>query len=218
MNAIFVRTRHHRAIRHYRWWLVTILVVLALAAAWTARAPILRAVADVWVVSDPLDRAEAIVVLAGRIDVRPFAAADLYKRQFAPKVLISNVMLGPLETLELLPGQTALTRQLLIKLGVPSEAIVEVGDGVTSTYEEARAVLDWAKSSGARSVIILTDIFPSRRIRWTFRRELAPAGVRVIVYSVEPRGYAINNWWRDERGLIDFLNEFIKSVYYWISY
>ena len=127
-------------------------------------------------------------------------------------------MLGPLETLELLPGQTALTRQLLIKLGVPSEAIVEVGDGVTSTYEEARAVLDWAKSSGARSVIILTDIFPSRRIRWTFRRELAPAGVRVIVYSVEPRGYAINNWWRDERGLIDFLNEFIKLVYYWISY
>ena len=183
-----------------------------------ARAAILRDVAELWVVSDPLDRADAIVVLGGRIDVRPFAAADLYRRGFAPRVLISNLPRDPLQTMHLWPGQTELTRQLLLKLGVPAEAIVEFGDGVTSTYEEARALLDWTRSSGARSVIIPTDLFPTRRVRWTFQHEVASSGLRVIVHVIQPRGYGLDDWWRDERGLIDFQNEVIKFFYYRLNH
>jgi uncharacterized SAM-binding protein YcdF (DUF218 family) len=152
------------------------------------------------------------------MDVRPFAAADLYKRGFAPRILIANIMRDPLERMQLWPGQTALTRQLLLKLGVPADAIVEFGDEVSSTYEEARAVLDWAKSSGAKTVIIPTDFFPTRRIRWTFQHEVAPAGVRIIVHAIKPRGYGLDDWWRDERGLIDFQNEVIKFIYYRLNY
>src|SRR5262249_26439494 len=204
--------------RRYGWWLAPVLIVLAIAIAWMARAAILRGVAELWVVSDPLDRADAIVVLAGRIDVRPFAAADLYGRGFAPRVLISNLPPDPLKTMHLWPGQTELTRQLLLKLGVAAEAIVEFGDGVTSTYEEARALLDWTRSSGAKSVIIPTDLFPTRRVRWTFQHEVASTGVRVIVHAIQPRAYGLDDWWRDERGLIDFQNEVIKSIYYRLSH
>jgi uncharacterized SAM-binding protein YcdF (DUF218 family) len=209
-------SRTHSA-RRYGWWLAPVFVVLAVAGAWTARASILRGVADWWVISDPLDRADGIVVLGGRIDARPFAAADLYKRGFAPQILIANIM-RPLGTMELWPGETALTRQLLLKLGVPAEAIVEFGDEVSSTYEEARGVLDWAKSSGAKSVIIPTDLFPTRRVRWTFRHEVAPAGVRIIVHAIKPRGYGLDDWWKDEHGLIDFQNEMIKFIYYRLIY
>jgi uncharacterized SAM-binding protein YcdF (DUF218 family) len=208
----------HSARRHGGWWLATGVVVLAIAGAWTARASILRGLADWWVISDPLDRADAIVVLGGRSDVRPFAAADLYKRGFAPRILIANVMRDPLEAMQLWPGQTSLTRQLLLKLGVPAEAIVEFGDDVSSTYEEAREVLDWAKSSGAKSVIIPTDFFPTRRVHWTFQHEVAPAGIRITVYAIKPRGYGLDDWWRDERGLIDFQNEVIKYFYYRLNY
>src|SRR5262245_52766738 len=48
------------------------------------------------------------------------------------------------------PVETTLTRQLPLKLGVPAEAIVEFGDRLSSAYEEARAILEWAKSSGAK--------------------------------------------------------------------
>jgi uncharacterized SAM-binding protein YcdF (DUF218 family) len=120
--------------------------------------------------------------------------------------------------MQLWPGQTELTRQLLLKLGVPAEAIVEFGDGLTSTYEEARAVLDWTRSSGAKSVIIPTDLFPTRRVRWTFQHEVASTGVRVIVHAIQPRAYGLDDWWRDERGLIDFQNEVIKSIYYRLSH
>jgi len=171
-----------------------------------ARASILRGVADRWVISDPLERADGIVVLGGRIDVRPSAAADLYKRGFASRILIA-------------PNQTALTRQLLLKLGVPAEAIVEFGDEVSSTYEEARAVLEWAKSSGAKSVIIPTELFPTRSVRWTFRHIVAPAGVRIIVHAIiKPPGYGVENWWKDESGLTGFKNEVIKFVYYRLKY
>jgi hypothetical protein len=39
---------------------------------------------------------------------RPFAAADLYKRGFAPWLLIANVMRDSLQTMQLWPGQTTL--------------------------------------------------------------------------------------------------------------
>jgi uncharacterized SAM-binding protein YcdF (DUF218 family) len=215
MDSSLARTH---STRRYAWWLAPVVVVLALAGAWTARASILRGVAEWWVISDPLDRADGIVVLGGRMDVRPFAAADLFKRGLAPQILIANVMRDPLEAMQLWPGQTALTRQLLLKLGVPAEAIVEFGDEVSSTYEEARAVLDWAKRSGAKTVIIPTDSFPTRRVRWTFQQEVAPAGVRIIVHAIKPRGYDVKDWWKDERGLIDFQNEVIKFVHYRLKY
>jgi uncharacterized SAM-binding protein YcdF (DUF218 family) len=119
---------------------------------------------------------------------------------------------------QLLPSQIELTRQILSKLGVPQQAIVEFGNGSSNTYEEARAVLDWARVSGARSLIIPTDIFTSRRIRWIFQRQLAPVGVRVMVQSVEPPEYTIDDWWRHESGIIEFQNEVIKYLYYRLKY
>jgi uncharacterized SAM-binding protein YcdF (DUF218 family) len=217
MDSSLSRTRYKSSAR-YVYWLLPVFIVLAFAVAWMARASILRGVANLWVVSDALDRADAIVILGGRLDVRPFATAALYKRGLAQQVLVSNVRAGPIHPLQLLPSQIELTRQILFKLGVPQQAIVEFGDGSSNTYEEARAVLDWARVSGARSLIIPTDIFTSRRIRWIFQRQLAPVSVRVMVQSVEPPEYSIADWWRSESGVIEFQNEVIKYLYYRVKY
>jgi hypothetical protein len=44
---------------------------------------------------------------------------------------------------------------------------------------EARAVVDWARRTGAKAVIVPTEQFSSRRISWIFKRELLAEGVRV---------------------------------------
>src|SRR5262249_6572087 len=103
-------------VRHScRLALTVAILVLILAITWAARASILRSAAEFWVVSDEPSQADAIVVLGGGLDMRPFAAADLYKRGLAPWVLVANVERNPVEALNILPRQADLTRQMLVK-------------------------------------------------------------------------------------------------------
>ena len=69
-----------------------VLVLTALCAGvWLEREALLRGSADLWIVSDPITPADAVVVLGGGLEVRPFVAADLYKKGLVKKVLLSEV-------------------------------------------------------------------------------------------------------------------------------
>jgi uncharacterized SAM-binding protein YcdF (DUF218 family) len=158
------------------------------------------------------------VVLGGSIDVRPFAAAALYKRGFAIKILVANVQMGRAERLGLVTSHTQLNRDVLLKLGVPEAAVDTFGENVSSTHEEAQALREWALASQAKRVIVPTELFAARRTRWIFDRELGPIGVDVIVHAFRPADYTLANWWRHRYGLIDFNNEVLKYLYYRAQY
>lgn len=192
--------------------------VLGLALAWVAHAPILRQLAGWWAVSDDLRHANAVVVLGGDLDVRPFAAAALYKRGFGDKVLVSNVAMGRAERLGLIPSHTELNRDVLLELGVPETAIVTIGSDNSSTFDEAEAVRAWGVQSGAKTVIVPTELFAARRTRWIFHRVLDAAGIAVIVRTFPPPDYTLDDWWRNRHGLVDFDNEILKYLYYRAKY
>jgi len=194
------------------------LAVLVTGAIWIERAAILYGIAAAWVVSDELAHADAVVVLGGDIEVRPFAAAALYKSGLADAVLVSNVRKGKAEQLGFVPTHTELNRDVLFKLGVPAEAVRDFGKDLSSTWEEARALREWAMQTQSKRIIVPTELFSARRVRWIFDRELAPLGVRVIVQSYEPQEYALSDWWRHRAGLINFNNEVLKYVYYRARY
>jgi uncharacterized SAM-binding protein YcdF (DUF218 family) len=196
------------------------LAVVALAAgvAWLEHEPVLRHIVGWWAVSDELAHADAIVVLGGDIDVRPFAAAALYKQGYAAKILVSNIQFGKAERLGLIPSHTELNRDVLRKLGVPETAIVTIGENNSSTQQEAAAVREWALQSQAKRIIIPTELFAARRTRWIFDRELSPIGVEVVVHAFPTSGYTLADWWRYRHGLIDFNNEVLKYLYYRVVY
>ena len=198
--------------RHIITWIGLIMVVvMALGFLWLARPLLLPGIAKLWIVSDSRDHADAIVVLGGGLDVRPAAAADLYKRGMAPRVAVGLS--------EFDQGQDAsLNREMLLRHGVPSTAIINFRFRPHTTYGEARGILEWAKTSGAKSVIIPIDIFPSRRVRWIFNRELTPAGIRVSVQAVTPPWYSVDDWWRHKAGWTHFGSEMIKFAYYRLKY
>jgi uncharacterized SAM-binding protein YcdF (DUF218 family) len=193
-------------------------VLLAVLAGWVARVQILRAVARVWVVSDSIAPADAIAVLGGGLETRPFAAADLYKEGIVGQILVSAVKPSPAEKLNIVPSHVELNRAVLLKLGVPPEAIVSFGNGVSNTYEEARALSQWAKTNGIKSIIVPTEIFSSRRVRWILDKQLGTVGVRIQVQALPPLEYDIDNWWQHEAGVIAFQNEVIKYLYYIVKY
>lgn len=192
--------------------------VLAIGIAWFAHDAILSQIGIWWVISDKPEKADAIVVLGGDFDVRPFAAAELYQRGLADTILLSNVLMGKAERLGLIPSHTELNREVLLKLNVPAAAIVTVGKDLSNTQQEAAAVRQWALQSQAKRVIVPTELLATRRTRWIFEHELAPIGVQVLVSAYPADQYTLADWWHDRGAVVDFNNELLKYLYYRIRY
>jgi uncharacterized SAM-binding protein YcdF (DUF218 family) len=196
--------------------LLALIVVLG-AAAWFGRAPLLRSAADLWIVSDPVAPADAVAIFGGGLEYRPFAAAEYYRRGLARKILLSNIGSSRAERLGVLESHVEHNRKVLLKLGVPETDIETFGSALSNTYEEALALRDWAARRGARSIIVPTEIFSARRVRWMLHRVFTDGGI-IRVPALDPLEYRRDDWWKNERGLIAFQNEIIKYVYYRFKY
>jgi len=198
--------------------ITAILLVLVAAAAYTMRAPLLRGAAHAWIVDDPTVKADAIVILGGGMEYRPFEAARLFTNGIAPVILVAQEEPSPTQQAGLTVAATETTRKLLVQLGVPEAAIQPLGTNVTSTRDEAFAFRDWAQQHHAGSVLIPTDIFHTRRARWIFQKALKGTGVDVRMAAITLPRYSPTNWWQKEEGLIAFQNEVIKSAFYHLRY
>jgi uncharacterized SAM-binding protein YcdF (DUF218 family) len=196
--------------------LVAVIAVLGLWA-WLKPAPLLRGAADLWIVSDEPAPADAIAVLGGGLEYRPFAAADYYRRGLAPKILISNIGATPAERLGVLQSHVRANSEVLQKLGVPAAAIESFGDHLSDTFTEATALHEWAVRNGAHRIMVPTDIFAARRLRWTLHHVFG-SDAAILVPAVNPPEYQRDNWWRNERGIIGFQNEVMKYLYYRLKY
>jgi len=200
----------------------TIVLVLAAlcAGTWIEREALLREAANLWIVSDPITPADAVVVLGGGLDVRPFVAADLYAKGLVKKILLSEVEEGRSVSIGALTGHTEANRRVLLRLGVPESAIETFGNFNKNTWEETTALRDWTNRNVASVLIIPTEIFAARRVRWIFRHEFAGTNIRIDVPSFDPppRFYTRAEWWKTEEGMITFQNEVLKYLYYRMKY
>jgi uncharacterized SAM-binding protein YcdF (DUF218 family) len=202
----------------WRTLLAALASIVALGiAGWFERAPVLRTVAEWWVVSDPVGPADAVAVFGGGLEDRPFAAAEYYHRGLVTRVLISNAHEGRAERLGVLLSHAAANRAVLLKLGVPADAIETFGADLSNTQQEVVALHEWAVSNGAQAIIVPTEIFAARRVRWMLHRVFGDRTV-VRVPAIGSAEYQDNDWWCDETGLLRFQNEFLKYVYYRLKY
>jgi uncharacterized SAM-binding protein YcdF (DUF218 family) len=192
-----------RQYRLGRYAAVIFMLANVAVGGWLARERVLVKAADLWIVSDSTTRADAIVVLGGGPETRPFVAAELWRRGLADKILVS---------------QGSEDRNRLLKLGVPADAIEKFGTAITSTRDEAIALREWAERNAASVFIIPSEIFSARRVRWIFRRQFSGTAVSIQVPSFEPPNYTRWNWWKTEKGLVAFRTEFLKYTYYRLRY
>ena len=190
-----------------RYAAVIFMLASVAAGGWLVRERVLVGAADLWTVSDSTTRADAIVVLGGGLEIRPFIAAELWRRGLADKILISQGSD---------PSNNELNR--LLNLGVPAGAIEKFGIASTNTRDEAVALREWAERNAASVFIIPSEIFSARRVRWIFHRQFSGAAVSIEVPSFEPLDYARWNWWKTEKGLVAFRTEFLKYMYYRLKY
>lgn len=211
--------RGERGTRLRRCFAVVLVLATLCAVAWIEREALLRDAADLWIVSDPITPADAVVVLGGGIDMRPFVAADLYAKGLVKKVLLSGVDEGRSVNIGAVIGHAEGNLKVLLRLGVPEFAIETFGNANKNTREEAVSLKDWTDRNVVSVLIIPTEIFQARRVRWMFRREFAGTGVRIEVPSFDPpRLYTRAEWWKTEDGMLAFQNEVLKYFYYRLNY
>lgn len=161
-----------------------------------------RAFWERWlVVSVPMEKADALIVLGGESRARPQEAARLFKKGVAPRIFITG------------DGDAVANRRILTGEGVPATRIT-VEPKATTTYENALFLKPLLEEAKIRSALIVTSPFHTRRALATFRKVIPSVSFGVTDASLAS--------WKSpggDRGANRFATlEFLKTLEYWVMY
>jgi len=70
----------------------------------------------------------------------------------------------------------------------------------------------------AQRVILVTSAEHTRRARWVFRKVLARMPVEVRSAPVHRLCFDETNWWKSNEGILTYLHEYLKLLFYWFHY
>ncbi len=167
--------------------------------------------------ADPLQRSDAIIVLAPSLD-RVMEGADLYRSGYAPVVILTRGQREEVENELISRGIIASLedrrRQALIALGVPAETIVVLEPLADSTADEAQAFASWASTRPVRRVIVVTSPPHTARSRLAFMRAVENLSIEVLMRPSNRNKFRSDTWWRGRDTLRDGMLEWQKLVYY----
>jgi uncharacterized SAM-binding protein YcdF (DUF218 family) len=182
-------------------------VVVFCAVLYLARGPLLRFAGESWIIDDPLDRADAILVLSDDnfYADRATRAADLYRHGMAPVVVASGRRLRPYA------GIAELMEHDLIERGVPKDKIVRVAHNAENTREEAQALVQQALEHKWRSVIVVTSNYHTRRARYIFLH-VFPTQFQVRVTGSHDGDFDPEHWWQTRQSLKALTREFAGMI------
>ncbi len=176
---------------------------------------LLSGAASLWIVdSTTFDHVDLVLIPGGNFDTRPFGAAELYHAGRTNRLAVFETEIHPTVEMELRPPDHEICLAVLDRLKVPREAILILGNEVTSTWDEVAATRDWCLENKPSSIAIVTEIFSSRRVHYAYRRGLHDIPLDIRVVALPALGYTENDWWRHENGLIAFQNEAVKWLLY----
>jgi uncharacterized SAM-binding protein YcdF (DUF218 family) len=169
------------------------------------------------VVEDALDKAQAIVVLSGRMPARAQEAARLYTAGFAPQVWLTCGV-EPAASLQEMNiayiGEDFFNSRVLIHEGVPSNVIRVLEPPIDNTADEIRVIAAELNREKGGTVIIVTSKAHTRRVR-TLWRELSDGRERAIVRAAANDPFAANHWWRATGDALDVVREVLGLLNAW---
>lgn len=164
--------------------------------------------------ADAPQKADAIVLLSGDL-TRVFEAAQLYREGYAPRVYISAAVRDP--SLRLLdnegiafPNMDDISRQILMKKGVPADAIAWLAKDMVSTAAEAQAAKALV-ARGERRILVITSPYHTRRTGIIFHHTMPEADIRIVATRFEEFP---EKWWADQQAARNVLLEVAKLAFY----
>lgn len=195
-----------------------IIIILAVIAAITG-AYACRELGPFLYAEDPLQRADAIFVLAGTRMERPLEAADLYLQGWAPRIVLTQEVpdtgIVALRRRGFdLPDSAEFAREMMVRVGVPPTAI-EILPGIhDSTAHEADTFRRVAESRHWSRVIVVTSKFHTRRGGFAVRRAMNGSGIEVLMRGSRYDAADPEHWWRTRGDVRWAVSETQKLVAY----
>lgn len=168
------------------------------------------------IVDDPLDKADAIVVLSGGEKDRLPEAAQLYLDGYSDTVILTDTgLLSEGSESEAAVDPNVIKAYDLTQLGVPISNIYVTKGVVGSTVDEAQAILELMQKQGMQSMIIVTDPYHSRRTKLIFDDIYGDYGITTRVRSVQSHWFTGTGWWLHPEGWKFFILEYAKLFALW---
>lgn len=169
-------------------------------------------------VGGPPQKADAVVLLGGDANTRPFVAAALVHGGWAPKIILNTTVDHPNEASGEVPRAFDINRKVLEYGGVPPERIVRLETAAATTFDEASAVARYLADHPAKNLLVVTEGPHTRRSRWIVQRVLADQPVEIAMVSAPSDEFDSENWWRSEDGFLFVVSEYFKFFYYGLRY
>ncbi len=171
---------------------------------------------------DTLARSDAILVFAGTRAERPLEAYDLYRSGYAPVIVLTHEALdgGQMALAHRgipLADSADLARELLVRLGVPSSAVLLLPAFHDSTADEAASFRQLISARRWHRVIAVTSKMHTRRARMTLVRRLRGLDVQVLMRASRYDPADPAHWWRRRADRRFTLLEVQKYLWYWIT-
>jgi uncharacterized SAM-binding protein YcdF (DUF218 family) len=177
-------------------------VALLCVVVYVARYPLMRFAAQSWIMDDPPEHADAILVIGSDnfYGDRATRATELYRQGWAPLVVASGKRLRPAADV------ATLVEHDLIERGVPREKIVRYAHDAESTREEAEGLLKIAAERHWKSVMVVTSNYHTRRARYIFQKVFGSTGT-VRIASAHDAGFDPEHWWEKRSSTKQFARE-----------
>ena len=191
--------------------LVNLIVVFCVAVfcflIYLVRHPLMRYAAEYWVIDEPAQRADAIIVLSDDnfYGDRATRAAELSRQQVAPVVVASGRRLRPNA------GIAELIEHDLVERGVPKDKVLRFAHDGSDTIGEAEALANLAKERHWNSVILVTSNYHTRRVRYIFDK-IFPAEIAVSIASARDGDFDTERWWEKRKSTALFGHEILGMM------
>jgi uncharacterized SAM-binding protein YcdF (DUF218 family) len=161
------------------------------------------------VVADPLQKADALILLAGDENERVEAGAQLFQQGYARCLILTDIRLKHPEW----QGEYINTvHRMALEQGVPPERILIVPDPVATTYEEAHILKEFTAIHGFNSLLVVTSPYHTRRARWILRQAFQDSSVILNFRPTLNHPYRAQAWWQTPEDRRETFLEYVKML------
>lgn len=184
---------------------LTLVLAVAVLLGLVFHNAVLAGLGSYLVKAQPPEKADIAVVLAGDADGnRILAAAQLVRRGYVPKVLVSG------------PGgiygyhECDLAIPFAVTAGYPQSYFLHFENEARSTKEEAHDTIARLRQLGAHKILLVTSDYHTRRAGKIFRS--AAPDLQFVVVAAPDSNFTPGGWWHSRQGEKIAFIEWIKTI------